>query len=112
MEDVWKIENIQVEKRDELIVKLGLAMLDIVDVNEFFMSLNRAGKELERAQERGFGRPGPSSADFGLAGPESSQRGQGVIVGDRRQFGQRVLVSLQRHVHLGAKVMIDRGRRP
>jgi len=43
VEDIFKIENIQVEKRDELIVELGLAMLDIVDINKLFCEVGARG---------------------------------------------------------------------
>ena len=74
-------------------------MLYIVDINKLFVRLNRARQQFQGRQEGDFGRPRSSQPDLDLAGPEPRQRGQGMIVGDRRQLGQGLFVSLQPQSH-------------
>ena len=78
-------------------------MLDVVDEDQLLAGLHAARQQPRRGQERRLGRPRQAATDLDLAGPEPGHRRQGMVVGDRREFRQRLGRAIERRVDLGAE---------
>ncbi len=108
VQNILVVQGIQVEQGGEHGVELGLAMLDVVDEDQFLAGLHAAWQQPQRGQQRRLGRPRQPAADLDLPGPEPGYRCQGMIVGDRRELGQRLHRTIEHHIDLGAEKPIDR----
>ena len=111
MDEVLELQGPHLREGISLRVHIGLAVLEVIEIDQFPARLDRPRSQGEGGPEMGLGRPVPPLLHLDLTGEDPGDRSQRVRLVDLSQLGQGPPQLARRLGNLGPEQVVERRRR-